>query len=327
MSGTPNRRRSGGGSSGCSLETFNTLIVDMKGTVYLGGAQELVDVIHLQNEIKNIDVIISDNDPLASERAHAVDVYGRASRLRTESNNLIGLRNNNRNSYTGVPEINAAIDGLGEFNTQLYNACVAVCNSRVVDSDLVTTQRNLRGHKAGQITAKRRAWYSREPGVCDNIVAEVKDLSLFNCENADYLNAHGSKAKRATVCLYAIGTIYVLVSHGDSFVSKDVVTDLMEVGNEGPAFKDAVKILKHSGVIFDDNRARFWLTKTWLDKVNVQFKFNHATPECTQDPKFRAWIAKLNQAISRDPDPEGVAVDPNPKGVADDSETDADENI
>jgi len=299
----------------------------MKGNIYLGGAHELVDVINLQDEISSIDVIIDENDPCASDCAFAVDLYGRATRLRTESNNLIGLRNNNRNSYTGVPEVNAAIDGLGEFNTQLYNAYVALCNSRVVDSDLVTTQRNLRGHKAGQITALRRAWNVREPGVRDNIIAEVKDLKLYNCENADYLNAHGSKAKRSTVCLYAVGIIYVLVSHGDSFVNKNVVTTLMNVGKEGPAFKDAVKILKHSGVILDDNRAKFRLTKTWLDKVNLQFKFNHATPECTQDTKFCAWMAKLNQAILRDPDPEGVAVDPNPKGVADDSETDADENI
>ena len=257
MSGTPNRRRSGGQSSGCSLETFNTLIVDMKGTIYLGGAHELVDIINLQDEISDIDVIIDENDPLASDRARAVEIYGRATRLRTESNNLIGLRNNNRNSYTGVPEVNAAIDGLGEFNTQLYNAYVALCNSRIVDSNLVTAQRNLRGHKANQITALRRAWNQREPVVCDNIIAEVKDLKLYNCENADYLNAHGSKAKRSTVCLYAVGIIYVLVSHGDSFVNKNVVTTLMNVGKEGPAFKDAVKILKHSGVILDDNRAKF----------------------------------------------------------------------
>ena len=289
----------------------------MGGKIYLGGAHELVDIIDLQDEISDIDVIIDKNDPLASERARAVETYGRATRLRTESNNLVGLRNNNRNWYTGVPEVNAAIDGLGEFNRQLFDAFVALCNSRVVDSDLVTTQRNLRGHKVGQINAKRRAWNVREQGVRDFIVAEVKDLNLFDCQNADYLNAHGSQAKRATVCLYAIGIIFVLISFGDSFVKKSEITTLMDVGNDGPAFKDAVKILKHSGVILDDNRAKFCLTKTWLNKVNLQFKFNHATPECKQDTKFCAWMGKLNQAILRNPDPEGVAVN---------SETETEEN-
>ena len=317
MSGTPNRRRSGGESSGCSLDTFNTLIVDMGGKIYLGGAHELVDIIDLQDEISDIDVIIDENDPLASERARAVETYGRATRLRTESNNLVGLRNNNRNLYTGVPEVNNVIDGLGEFNRQLFDAFVALCNSRVVDANLVTTQRNLRGHKVGQINAKRRAWNVRKQGVRDFIVAEVKDLNLFDCQNADYLDAHGSKAKRATVCLYAIGIIFVLISFGDSFVKKSEVTTLMAVGNDGPAFKDAVKILKHSGVILDDNRAKFRLTKTWMKKVNLQFRFNHATPECQQDTKFCAWMGKLNQAILRDPDPEGVA---------DDSKSDTNEN-
>ena len=317
MSSTPNRHRSGGQSSGCSLETFNTLIVDMKGKIYLGGAHELVDIIELQDKISDIDAIIDENDPCASERACAVETYGRATRLRTESNNLVGLRNNNRNSYTGVPEVNRVIDGLGEFNWQLYDAYVALCNSRVVNPDLVTTQRSLRGHKLGQINAKRRAWNAREPGLHDSIVAEVKDLNLFNCENADYLNAHGSQAKRATVCLYAIGIIFVLISFGDSFVKKSEVTTLMNVGNDGSAFKDAVKILKHSGVILDDNRAKFRFTKTWLNKVNLRFKFNHSTPECKQDIKFCAWMGKLNQAILRNPDPEGVA---------DDSETETEEN-
>ena len=91
----------------------------------------------------------------------------------------------------------------------------------------------------------------------------------------------------------------------------------MNVGNDGSAFKDAVKILKHSGVILDDNRAKFRLTKTWMKKVNLQFRFNHATPECQQDTKFCAWMGKLNQAILRNP---------NPEGVVDDSETDTDEN-
>ena len=251
MSGTPNRRRSGGESSGCSLETFNTLIVNMGGKIYLGGAHELVDIIDLQDEISDIDVIIDENDPLASERARAVDLYGRATRLRTESNNLIGLRNNNRNSYTGVPEVNAVINGLGEFNRQLYEGYVALCNSRVVNSGLVTTQRNLRGHKLGQISAKRRAWNVREPTVCNSFVAEVRDLDMFNCQNTEFLEAHGSPAKRPTICLYGIGILFVLVSFGNNFVNKSEVMTLMDVGSNGPAFKDAIKFLKHSGVVLD----------------------------------------------------------------------------
>ena len=61
MSGTPNRHRSGGQSSGCSLETFNTLIVNMEGNIYLGGAHELVDIIELQDEISVIDVTIDED--------------------------------------------------------------------------------------------------------------------------------------------------------------------------------------------------------------------------------------------------------------------------
>ena len=153
--------------------------------------------------------------------------------------------------------------------------------------------------------------------MCSSFVAEVCNLDLYNCQNTEYFEAHRSKAKRATVCLYAIGIIFVLISFGDHFVKKSVVTTLMAVGNDGPAFKDAVKILKHSGVILDDNRAKFRFTKSWLDKVNLQFTFNHSTPECKQDVNFCAWMARLNQAILRNPDPEGVAVD---------SETETEEN-
>ena len=79
-------------------------------------------------------------------------------------------------------------------------------------------------------------------------------MSLFSCENTDFLNAHGNHAKRATVCLYSVGIIFVLVSHGDNYVDKKVVTTLMNVGDDGPAFKDAVKYLKHLGVIMDERR-------------------------------------------------------------------------
>lgn len=145
---------------------------------------------------------------------------------------------------------------------------VDLCNSRVVDSGLVTLKRNERGHKQDQIIAKRQVWNACEPRVRDSVVAEVKDLNLFNCQNADYLNAHGSPAKQATVCLYGIGIVFVLVSFGDNFVDKSEVTTLMRVGNDGPAFKDAVKILKHSDIILDEH-AKFRLTKTWLEKVDL----------------------------------------------------------
>ena len=58
------------------------------------------------------------------------------------------------------------------------------------------------------------------------------------------------------------------------------------------------------------------MTKTWLEKVDFQFKFNHATPECKQDTKFCAWMDCLNQAILKNP---------NARGGGDDSKTDTDE--
>ena len=56
--------------------------------------------------------------------------------------------------------------------------------------------------------------------------------------------------------------------------------------------------------------------KDLVGKVDFWFKFNHATPECKQDPKFCAWMEQLNQAILRNP---------NAGGGADDSKTDTDE--
>ena len=43
--------------------------------------------------------------------------------------------------------------------------------------------------------------------------------------------------------------LFVLVSFGDYFVDKSEVTTLMHVGNDGPAFKDVVKFVNHSGVL------------------------------------------------------------------------------
>ena len=59
------------------------------------------------------------------------------------------------------------------------------------------------------------------------------------------------------------------------------------------------------------------MTKTWLDKVDFQFTFNRATPECKQDPKFHSWMERLNQAILRNPGNAG--------GNDDKSETDSDD--
>ena len=82
-----------------------------------------------------------------------------------------------------------------------------------------------------------------------SFVAEIRNLDMYNCQNTEYLEAHGSKAKRTTVCLYGIGTLFVLASYGNNFVPKSDVTLLMHVGHNGPAFKDAVKFLNHSGVL------------------------------------------------------------------------------
>ena len=120
--------------------------------------------------------------------------------------------------------------------------------------------------KQDQINARWRAWNVCEPTVCTSFVAEVRDLDMFNCQNTEFLEAHGSPAKRATVCLYGIGILFVHVSFGNNFVKKSEVTTLMNVGSDGPAFKDAIKFLKHSGVILDEC-GKFRLTKTWLEKL------------------------------------------------------------
>ena len=48
--------------------------------------------------------------------------------------------------------------------------------------------------------------------------------------------------------------LFSFLSHLGTILS--TVTTLMNVGNDGPAFKDAVKFLKHSGVILDE-RGKF----------------------------------------------------------------------
>lgn len=257
MSGTPrNRCRSGGESSGCSLAAFNVLVADMQGKVYLGGAHELVDIIQFQNDITECDVTISKNDPFASKRASAAETFGKAKRLRTELSNLIGLKDGSLPLYTGLPQVNYVIETQGDFTEQLYNGMVELCDSQVVDANLLTQTKNDRGHKQDQINNRQRAWNVREPTVCTSFVAEVCNSDMFNCQNTEFLEAHGSPAKHATVCFYGIGILFVLVSFGNNFVEKSEVTTLMNVGSDGPAFKDALKFLKHSGVILGE-RGKF----------------------------------------------------------------------
>ena len=316
MSGTLcNRRRSSGKSSGCSVTTFNALIADMKGNIYLGGVHELVEITELQEDIIEYNVTISKNDPFASKRASAAVTFGKAKKLRTESSNLIGLKDGSLSSYTGLPEVNYVIKTLGDFTEQLYDGMVDLCDSQIVDTDKVAQMKNRRGHDQDQIGNRRWAWDACEPLVRSSFVAEVRDLDLYNCQNTEYLEAHGSKAKRATVCLYAIGILFVLASYGNNFVPKGEVTSLMNVGRDGPAFKDAINFLNHSGVLVLE-RSKFQMTKSWFDKVDFRFKFNHSTPECKQDPNFCAWMGRLNQAILRNP---------NRGGSFDNSNTDNDD--
>ena len=250
MSGTPcNCCRSGGKSSGCSLATFNVLVADMEGNVYLGGVHELVEITELQEDIIECNVTISKNDPFASKRASAAVTFGKAKKLRTESSDLIGLKDGNLPLYTSLPQVNSVIEALGDLTEQLYNGMVDLCDSQIVDADKVTQMKNRRGHNQDQIGNCRQAWDVREPLVCSSFVAEVRDLDMYNCQNTEYLEAHGSQAKRTTVCLYGIGILFVLASYGNVFVAKSDVTSLMHVGRDGPAFKDAVKFLNHCGVL------------------------------------------------------------------------------
>ena len=257
MSGTPcNCCRSGGESSGCFLAAFNVLVVDIQSKVYLDGAHELVDIIKFQNNIAECDVMISKNDPFASTRACAVSTFGKAKRVRTELIGLVGLKEDSLPSYTGLPQVNSIINAQWEHTQELYNGTVELCNLQIVNTELLAQTKNECGHKQDQIRNNRQAWIVCEPTVCTSFVAEVRDLNMYNCQNTRFLEAHGSPAKRATVCLYGISILFVLVSFGDNFVKKSEVTTLMHVGNDGPAFKDTVKFLKHFGVILDE-RGKF----------------------------------------------------------------------
>ena len=150
MSSTPrNRCRSAGKSSGCSLAAFNVLVADMEGKVYLSGAHELVDIIKFQNNIAECDVTISKNDSFASTRARAVSTFRKAKKVRTESIGLIGLKDGNLPLYTGLPQVNSVINAQWEHNQELFDGTVELCDSQIVNADLLTQTKNDRGHKTG----------------------------------------------------------------------------------------------------------------------------------------------------------------------------------
>ena len=125
-------------------------------------------------------------------------------------------------------------------------------------------------------------------------------MNIYNCHQHEYLEAHGDKDERATVCLSALGIIFILTSYGDVFVVKQDVTLLMNVGQDEPALKDACKFVSRLGVLTTP-RSRLRLTKSWLCYVELKLKFNRATPECMQDPLFMSWMEQLNTALLRNP--------------------------
>ena len=154
MSGTPrNCCRSGVKSSGCSLATFNVLIADMEGHVYLGGAHELIEILDCQDNIVGCNVTIHKNDPFASKHASATTVFRKAKKLRTESSDLIWLKDSNQPSYTGFPQINNVIDAQWKLTEELFGGMVSLCDSQIVDSDKLSQAKNQRGHNQDQIGA------------------------------------------------------------------------------------------------------------------------------------------------------------------------------
>ena len=145
MSGTPcNRCCSNGESSGCSLATFNGLIVDMEGYVYLGCAHELIEILDCQDNIVECNVTIHKNDQFASKCASPTVVFGRAKKLRTESSDLIGLKDGNLPSYTGLPPVNSVINAQWDLTKELYGGMVSLCDSQIVNSEKLSQAKNKR---------------------------------------------------------------------------------------------------------------------------------------------------------------------------------------
>ena len=74
-------------------------------------------------------------------------------------------------------------------------------------------QKNLRCHHLNQIPNSQRAWAACEPAARNTFVDRVRDLNMYNCHQHEYLEAHQSKDDRATVCLYALGIVFILISN------------------------------------------------------------------------------------------------------------------
>ena len=124
---------SGGESSGCSRETYNGLVMAMEGQLYLGGVQELITVKDSQQGIVDCDVLILQNDPFASKRAVASSIFGKAKKLRSESNDLIEFKSGNPNLYIGFTQVNNVIEGQWKLTEELYSSMVGLCDSQIVD--------------------------------------------------------------------------------------------------------------------------------------------------------------------------------------------------
>ena len=83
----------------------------MEDHVYLGGCQELITIKDSQQGIVDCDVLILQNDSFSSKRTAAEVVFGKAKKLRSESKNLIGYKNDNPNLYTGFAHVNNVLEG------------------------------------------------------------------------------------------------------------------------------------------------------------------------------------------------------------------------
>ena len=102
---------SGGKSSGCTCDMYNGLVTVMEDHVYLGGCQELITIKDSQQGIVDCEVLILQNNPFSSKRAAAEKVFGKAKKLRSESNDLIGFKSGNPNLYTGFTQVNDVLEG------------------------------------------------------------------------------------------------------------------------------------------------------------------------------------------------------------------------
>ena len=134
MNALRNRCCSSGESSGCSLATYNGLVSGMQSLVYLGGAKELITIKDCQEDIVECDLTICQNDLFASKRTAATNIFGKAKKLRLESNDLIGVKGGNQNLYVGFPQVNSVIDGQWKLTEELYGSMVDLCDLQIVDS-------------------------------------------------------------------------------------------------------------------------------------------------------------------------------------------------